>query len=191
MARGLGLALEPAHQQPPRLGVIGAEHLGPDQLDRGGPGQQPVLGAPDFAHAAPAEPLHQPIAAELAGLPHGGAEAGDHPRLPIRHQQDHQVGEHQVEEELLAPERDVHAESGVQGVAGRHRGERQRGDDHGHPRRGGHRDTEQHHPHRDPGEPEATGTVLPVHDRRADVVVLRRRDADAGQNFEGQARPGS
>ena len=62
--RGLRLAAEAA---PPRRGRDPSSMpRSGDQLDRGGPGEEPVLGPPDLTHAAPADQLDQAIAAQLA-----------------------------------------------------------------------------------------------------------------------------
>ena len=62
--RRLRLALEPADELP----AVAAEGVGADELDRGGPRQQPVARPPDFAHAAAAEELFQVIAPHLVPL---------------------------------------------------------------------------------------------------------------------------
>ena len=62
-----------ASSGPPR-----AEHLGPNQLDGRVARQQPVLGAPDFAHPALAEPLHELVAAQVLRLAQLFAEALHH-----------------------------------------------------------------------------------------------------------------
>ena len=72
----------------------------PNQLDRRRPRQQAVLGAPHFAHAALSEPLDQPVAAELPCARHLGAEAVDHARADVRHDDHQQVGKDEPEEEL-------------------------------------------------------------------------------------------
>ena len=84
LGRGLGLAPE-AGDGELRLGaVLAREHLRADQLDRRGAGQHAVGGPVDLAHAAAAEQLAQPVAAQLPLpahlLPEPGHHAGDHHR---------------------------------------------------------------------------------------------------------------
>ena len=58
--------------------VAGAEHLGAHQLDRRAAREQPMLGAPDLAHAAVPEQLDELIAAQLLRLAKPAAE-------PLKH----------------------------------------------------------------------------------------------------------
>ncbi len=91
--RCLGFALEPPQGLLSLLVADGPEHIGPHQLDRGRPRQHAVLGAPHLTHAALTEPLDQPIAPHLAGLPHrctqlvhdAGADVSRHYDQPVRH----------------------------------------------------------------------------------------------------------
>ena len=96
----LRLALEPALRVLGDAGAPSPVERGPNQLDGGGARQQPVLGAPHFAHAALPEPLHQPVAAQLARAADLGAERVDDAGADVGHDHDEQVGEHEPEEEL-------------------------------------------------------------------------------------------
>ena len=77
----------PAEACDRRLGqrvVARREHLGPDQLDGGGPGEHAVARPVDLAHAAPAQHLAEPVAPHLALAAHLLAQprhhGGDHHR---------------------------------------------------------------------------------------------------------------
>ena len=79
----LGFALEPAHHELGFVGAARAEHFGPYELDGRVPGEQPVLRPPDLAHAAVAEPLDQPVAAQILA-PRAAAGPGAAESAPAR-----------------------------------------------------------------------------------------------------------
>ena len=76
--RGLRLPLEPLEKRLGPGAVLDAQHLRPDQLDRGRPGQHVVAGLPDLAHAAVSQLLYQLVAAHPARRLRLRAEGPDH-----------------------------------------------------------------------------------------------------------------
>ena len=62
--------------------------------------QQPVPGAPHFAHTALPQSFHQVIASQLARATDLGAQRVDHAGADVGHHDHEQIGEHEPEEEF-------------------------------------------------------------------------------------------
>lgn len=90
-----------------RVPQEGADKLTAGELD-GGAGGTPAFMSPEQAlggerlhlsHPTTAEPLHQTVAAQLAGFADRGPEAVDHSRADVRQDEDDEVGKDEGEEE--------------------------------------------------------------------------------------------